>query len=121
MKKPNTSKQKPVTIQLIFVMKAAEKGRIFEQKVNMIERTEVSPITNTIFSRQCTEMRFASFLSGKFTTMAVMNSPERNVAKLSSLHWVNPNYFKQQQYITMFVMQNFSVTFTDELDSRVIV
>ena len=39
-----------MTIQLIFVMKAAEKGRIFEQKVNMIERTEVSPITNTTFS-----------------------------------------------------------------------
>ena len=30
---------------------------------------------------QCTEVRFASFLSGGFTTIAVINPPERKLAK----------------------------------------
>ena len=33
-RKSNTSNQKPVTIQLIFVMTVAEKGRIFEHRTN---------------------------------------------------------------------------------------
>ena len=32
---------------------------------------------------QCTEVRFASFLSGGFTTMAVINQPERKLADAS--------------------------------------
>ena len=32
-------------------------------------------------------MRFASFLSGGFTTMAVMNSLERKQSKPTSVHW----------------------------------
>ena len=32
-------------------------------------------------SLQCTEVRFASFLSGGFTTMAVMNPPENKLEK----------------------------------------
>ena len=34
---------------------------------------------------QCTEVRFASFLSGGFTTMAVINPPERKLAKRTSV------------------------------------
>ena len=34
---------------------------------------------------QSTEMRFASFLSGGFTTMAVIASPERKLAKRTSV------------------------------------
>ena len=36
---------------------------------------------------KCTEVRFASFLSGGFTTMAVINPPERKLAKRISLKW----------------------------------
>ena len=36
---------------------------------------------------QCTEVRFASWLSGRFTTMAVINPPERKLAKHTSVHW----------------------------------
>ena len=36
--------------------------------------------------RHCTEVRFASFLSGGFTTMAVINQPERKLAKRTSVH-----------------------------------
>ena len=32
-------------------------------------------------------MRFASFLSGGFTTMAVMNPPEKKLAKRTSVRW----------------------------------
>ena len=38
---------------------------------------------------QCTELRFASFLSGRFTTMAVINPPERKLAKRTSVQWCN--------------------------------
>ena len=34
----------------------------------------------------CTEVHFASFLSGGFTTMAVINPPERKLAKRTSVH-----------------------------------
>ena len=36
----------------------------------------------------CTEVRFASFLSGGFTTMAVINPPEKKLAKRTSVHCV---------------------------------
>jgi hypothetical protein len=35
----------------------------------------------------CTEVRFASFLSGDFITMAVIDLPERKLAKRISVHW----------------------------------
>ena len=51
-------------------------------------------INNTFFPphqikkfNQCTEVRFASFLSGGFTTMAVMNPPEKKLKKRTSVHW----------------------------------
>ena len=37
---------------------------------------------------QCTEVRFASFLSGGFTTMAVINPPEKKLANHTSVHWL---------------------------------
>jgi hypothetical protein len=36
---------------------------------------------------QCTEMRFASYLSGRFITMAVINPPEKKLAKCTSVQW----------------------------------
>ena len=36
----------------------------------------------------CTEVRFASFFSGGFTTMTVLNPPERKLAKRTTVHWV---------------------------------
>ena len=33
---------------------------------------------------QCTEVRFASLLSGEFTTMTVINPPEKKLAKRTS-------------------------------------
>ena len=36
---------------------------------------------------QCTEVRLASLLSGGFTNMAVINPPERNLAKCTSVQW----------------------------------
>ena len=50
----------------------------------------------------CTEVRFASFLTGGFTTLAVINPPERELAKHTSVHCIAGltnaknalNYFK---------------------------
>ena len=38
-------------------------------------------------SHHCTDMRFDSFLTGGFTTMAVMNPPEKKLEKRTSVHW----------------------------------
>ena len=35
----------------------------------------------------CTEVRFASLLSGRFTTMAVINPPETELVNRTSVHW----------------------------------
>ena len=40
-----------------------------------------------ISSTYCTEVRFASFLSSGFTTMAVMNPPEKKLEKHTSVQW----------------------------------
>ena len=37
---------------------------------------------------QCTEVRFASWLSGGFTTMAVINLPKSKLAKRTSVHCI---------------------------------
>ena len=36
---------------------------------------------------QCTEVHFASLLSGGFTTMAVINPPESKIEKRTSVQW----------------------------------
>ena len=38
------------------------------------------------FLRHCTEVRFASFLSGGFTIMALINPLERKLSKRTSVH-----------------------------------
>ena len=39
-------------------------------------------------SSQCTEVHFASFLSGGFITAIVVNPPEMNLAKRTSVQWL---------------------------------
>ena len=39
----------------------------------------------------CTEVHFVSFLSGGFTTMVVINPPERKLAKRTSMHCAEKN------------------------------
>jgi hypothetical protein len=45
-------------------------------------------------SLQCTEVHFASFLSGGFNTATVVNPPERKLAKRTSVQWFkNATYY----------------------------
>ena len=46
------------------------------------------PIILLNYGAQCTEVRFASFLSGGFITMVVINPPERKVTKCTSVQWL---------------------------------
>jgi hypothetical protein len=46
------------------------------------------PGFNFFDSQQCTEVRFASILSGGFTTMAVINQLEKKPANRTSVQWV---------------------------------
>ena len=39
--------------------------------------------------RHCTEVRFATFLSGGFITAIVLNPQERKLEKHTSVHWVD--------------------------------
>ena len=50
-----------------------------------------------LLSGQCTEVRIASFLSGGFATIPVLNPPERKLAKRTSVHWI---IFKTLQIIS---------------------
>ena len=48
---------------------------------------ETVKIRQSKINSRCTEVRFASFFSGGFTTMIVINPPERKLAKRTSVHW----------------------------------
>ena len=41
--------------------------------------------TGKWFSEHCTQVHFVSFFSGRFTTMTVINPPERKLAKRTSV------------------------------------
>ena len=43
--------------------------------------------SNPNWACHCKEVRFASFLFGEFTSMTVINPPERKLAKRTSVHW----------------------------------
>ena len=49
-------------------------------------KVSVSSMPHSI---QCTEVHFASFLSGGFITAIVVNPPERKLAKRTSVQWYN--------------------------------
>ena len=53
------------------------------------------------FATQCTKVRFASFLSGGFTTMVVINPSERKLAKRTFVHCGTINYFLAFRYSRM--------------------
>ena len=56
----------------------------------LVSPLSVSPWTSPICSMQCTEVRFASFLSGGFIHMAVINPPEMKVANRTSVQcWMH--------------------------------
>ena len=64
-----------------------------EKQKSFISKTNMRHVSNQDFKMQnflfpeYTEVRFASFLSGGFTTMAVINPPERKLAKRTSVYW----------------------------------
>ena len=43
---------------------------------------------NLLGTSQCTEVRFASLLSGGFTSMAVINPPEKKLANRTSMKFI---------------------------------
>ena len=45
----------------------------------------------------CTEVRFASFFSGGFNTMTVINLPERKLAKRTFVHWGRPSFSRENE------------------------
>ena len=58
--------------------------------VNLINKYKLNKIFHYLLLsvvHHCREVRFASFLSGAFTTMEVINQPERKLAKRTSVHW----------------------------------
>ena len=58
-----------------------------------------------VSSLHCTHVRFASFLSGGFTTMAVINPPERKLAKRTSVHWADQCRYEQKSESTKRLFQ----------------
>ena len=60
-----------------------------------------------IWAAHCTEMRFASLLSGEFTTMAVINPPENKLAKCTSVRCVQGSPSTSCQLHSTTSMVNF--------------
>ena len=58
-------------------------------------------------SVNCTEVRFASFLSGGFTTMAVIDPPERKLAKRTSVYRVVLDCFYTREFGLDFSIHHF--------------
>ena len=57
-------------------------------------------------------MRFASFFSGGFTTMAVMNTPEKKLQKRTSVHPIHcTNYCPECQILSHILMWNINFHF----------
>ena len=68
--------------------------RFFDQVGH--ENMFASSVKKHFFTKQCTEVRFVSFFSGGFTTMAVMNTPERKLSKRTSVHCLDVNLNDQK-------------------------
>ena len=59
------------------------------------------------YSEHCTEVHFSSFLSGGFTTMAVINPPERKLAKRTSVHCLGKIWrVRDLQLLNLIVSNN---------------
>ena len=54
--------------------------------INRVEPVDSNTLIFTIQAVHCTEVRFASFLSGEAITAIVVNPPERKLAKPTSVH-----------------------------------
>ena len=54
-------------------------------KIPILEKPNRCPLFQLF--QQCTEVCFASFLSGGLTTVIVVNPPERKLAKRTSVQW----------------------------------
>ena len=50
--------------------------------------------SSNVYPTHCTEVHFSSFLSGGFTTMSLINPPERKLAKRTSVRCRNEGFFK---------------------------
>ena len=56
---------------------------------------------------QCTEVRFVSLLSGRFTTMAIINPLERKLAKRISMQWSNWMTRTWNSYLELTLLHSF--------------
>ena len=58
--------------------------------------------------QHCTEVRFASFLSGEFITAIVVNQPERKLVKRTSVHYskMDLNLFSYPTMLTCLTYLN---------------
>ena len=57
---------------------------LLDSFTRLLKMRDITSVCNKI--GYCTEVRFASFLSGEYTIMAVINPPERKLAKCISVH-----------------------------------
>ena len=71
----------------------------------MLDFHKMSYRTRAIITHS-TEVRFTSFLSGGFTTMAVINPPKRKLAKRMSVHCTEMRFasFLSGGFITAIVV-----------------
>ena len=61
-------------------------------RICMVSKVETICFPSGVLAYQCTEVRFASLLSGGFITAIVVNPPERKLAKRTSVHCMFHSY-----------------------------
>jgi hypothetical protein len=73
-------------------------------------------------SQQCTEVHFASFLSGGFITAIVVNPPERRLAKRTSVQWDEnldlPSTISTNPKTALFSSKTYFLFYRDTIVSR---
>ena len=57
-------------------------------RIQMLNSWQFFNFAKMALLNRFTEVRFASFLSGGFTTMSVMNPPEKKLEKRTSVRWL---------------------------------
>jgi hypothetical protein len=64
----------------------------------LVQKCHFGKIAKMALSNRCTEVRFANLLSGGFITAIVVNSPEKKLAKCTSVRCMKFEILFDQKY-----------------------
>ena len=118
VKKVRSKILKSITLQKKFFDTTYVKEDL-NKKLMKFECLKLAPFKNSKQSPdRCTDVRFASFLSGGFTTMAAINPPEKKLAKRTSVRWVDSPSHPTLDFLGLRSCRIVTVCVRDHLNLR---